>query len=238
MRNNLATVLGAILLVSCASAPAKNQTSLSYREQLDIYREMKIRLYQVATPIKAAGIGLCTKAGIGNLFVTHRLSDYPTPMHPIARAYWSLGEGDKIISKIKYDKETVICSAPLVLEYDQQPNAWTDGESIFVTASLLNEVDDLALALIIAHELGHVVLEHVDQEQSGKLERDADRFALFMLARAGLDYEKAAKQKSASRRPHSLKKGAYPEYTDRATHFNKIVFEIEKLQADGKELVP
>ena len=232
MRNNILIILGVLFLASCASLPQ----SLTYREQLDIYKDMKIRLYQVASPVKIAGVGLCSKTGIDKGIIYHSLRDYPEKFRSVAQSYWKLTDDDAVLHE-KQSGNNANCQAPLILDYDEIPNAYTDGESIYITPSLLNQVDDLSLSLIIAHELAHIVLKHVNQELSEKLEREADRTALYILARAGLDYRKAALQDVASKPPH--KDGQkYLDTSKREDYFREVVAEIDKLKAEGKALVP
>ncbi|MCF6220376.1 MAG: M48 family metalloprotease [Robiginitomaculum sp.] len=232
MGSNLVILIAGLLLLGCASAPP----SLTYREQLDIYKDMKIRLYQVARPIKIAGVGVCENTAIDKGKSYHSLHDYPEKLRPVAESYWGLSEKLKLLFE-KQSSNISNCQAPLILDYDKAPNAYTDGESIFVTPALLNKVDDLALSLIIAHELAHIVLNHVDKEQSEELEREADRFALFMLAIAELDYRKATLQDAASKPPH--KNGQkYLDTSKREIYFREVVAEIDKLKEEGKALVP
>ncbi len=233
MRNKLLTFVILLFLAGCVNTPEP----LSYREQLDVYKDMKIRLFKMASPVKVSGVGVCAKTGTDTGVLTHSLSDYPHKMRDVAQSYWSLTDEDTVLYE-NASYNVLNCQAPLVLVYDAIPNAYTDGESIYITPVLLSKVDDLALALIIAHELGHIVLKHVDAEPSEALERAADRFALFMLARVGLDYRKAALQEVASRQLHMSGGQTYLDTTKRADYFRKVVAEIERLQADGKALVP
>jgi len=226
-------LLALVLLAGCATTPEP----LSYRQQLDIYKDMKIRLYQAAAPIKNAAASKCPKTGIDTGVLTHRLSDYPQNMREVAQSYWGLKDDDTVLFETE-PSDVPNCTALLILDYGEIPNAHTDGVSIFITPALLNQIDDLSLALIIAHELGHIAHGHLGAEPSEGLERQADRFALLMLARAGLDYKKAAAQDAASKPPHISGGQPYLDTTKRADYFRKVVTEIEKLQADGNALVP
>ncbi len=231
MRNNLVIFFGALLLASCASTPQ----SLTFRQQLDIYKDMKIRLYRVASPIKVSSAEICPSATFYNGILAHNLSDYPQLMRPVAQFNWGLTYENAWLYSVRF--QDAACTGTLELSYNKEPNAWTDGEGIFVTPSLLNKVDDLSLALIIAHELAHIALNHADKEPSEKLEREADRFALFMLARADLDYRKAALQDTASKPPD---KGGqkYLDTRNREVYFREVIAEIDKLKKEGKALVP
>ena len=234
MRNNLLILFGVLLLGSCAST---TQTP-SYREQLDIYKDMKIRLYRVASLLRMSVPIKCPQTTIDTGIIYHSLSDYPEKMRPVAASYWGLGAGK---TRLYYQQQcpNQTCRAPIILDYSGEPNAYTDGDSIFISPALLNKVDDLALSLIVAHELAHIALKHGEQDPSEKIEREADRMALYILALAELDYHKAAMLETASRPPRHLS-GAVsdPNTQKRAQYFQDIVAEIDQLKADGKPLVP
>ena len=232
MRSSSAIALGAALLFGCTSTPEP----LTYREQLDVYKDMKIRLYKVGTPVQKSGAKICAKTKITDGIQNHDLSDYPEDMHEVANSYWDLTEEQTKLSALPINGS--ICAGTLVLSYEKKLNAWTDGDDIFITANLLKEVNDLALALIIAHELGHITHGDIWKEPSEELEQKADRFALFMLTRAGLDYKKAALQDVASRQPHSSNIPTVTDTKSRAEHFRNVVAEIEKLEAASKALIP
>jgi Peptidase family M48 len=233
MRNSLMGLVALVLLQACANAPKP----LTYRQQLDIYKDMKTRLYKVAAPIKIASVSECPNTGVDNGILTHRLSDYPEYMRDTAHNYWGLEDEDTVLYETQTDNSSS-CYVPLVLDYSNISNAHTDGENIFIAPALLDAVDDLTLALIISHELAHIALDHINDEPSEELERAADRFALFMLARAGLDYKKAALQGTASQSPHMPRGQTNLAATPRADYYRAIVAEIETLQANGKALVP
>lgn len=232
MRNSLAFSLGAFLLIACTTTPEP----LSYRQHLDVYKDMKIRLYKIGTPLQKSGVKICSRTKITDGVFTHTLSDYPENMQAVASSYWTLTKENTELTTLPIQGS--ICAGDLSLSYDKKFNAWTDGVDVFITSALMDEVDDLALALIIAHELGHITLGHIHKKQSETLERRADRFAMFMLARAGLDYKKAALQDTASRQPHLSEDPTFTDPDNRAEHFLTVIAEIEKLVADGKPLVP
>ena len=104
------------------------------------------------------------------------------------------------------------------------------GRVIFVTTGLMEHIDDLPLSLIIAHELAHNVLGHVGEEISTDNEQAADRWAVFILARAGLDYEKAVLD------PLSI--GENEDVEKRANNFEKTITEIGRLLEQDLPLDP
>ncbi|MBL4853339.1 MAG: M48 family metalloprotease [Robiginitomaculum sp.] len=140
------------------------------------------------------------------------------------------------------DKDTA--NAPIFLRQDDTPNASTDGQAVYITAGLMNSVSDLALALIIAHELGHISLGHYwSQSPLEQLEQEADRYGLFLLARAGLDYQEAVQLPIATQTPHEKVPHTHgqlpPNYgTNRAANFRLVIAEIEALKAKGVSITP
>lgn len=55
-----------------------------------------------------------------------------------------------------------VCAYPTVLVQSNEVNAWTDGDSIFVSTGMLRFTgSDDALGLIVAHELAHITQDHV-----------------------------------------------------------------------------
>lgn len=62
------------------------------------------------------------------------------------------------------------CAYPVTLTDDGEINAYADGKAIYVTRGMLRFArSDNELALVIAHELGHNALEHVDKKQRNAL---------------------------------------------------------------------
>ncbi len=142
-------------------------------------------------------------------------------------------------------KDIDIANIPILLKQDRKPNASTDGRAVYITSGLMNRVNDLALALIIAHELGHISLNHYcSQNPTIQLEQEADRYAVFLLARAGLDYEGAVKLSAATQAPHTSN-GSYSTSeanrkanleAKRAENFRAVIVEIEALKTSGTPL--
>jgi len=225
-----------MFLASCTTIPENTEATLSYRQQIDIYKDMKTRLYKVSRPLKIYGANICPSHQNDNGILTHSIFDYPERMRSVAQSYWGLTENSTQLYSSRLHGDA--CTGALFLSYEKQARAHTDGQNIFITPSLLGEVDDLSLALIIAHELAHIALGHVSKEPSESLEREADRFAVFMLARADLDYRKAITQDAAHKKPHAQENLTDTDTKNRAEHFRKVVLEIEALQVSGEKLIP
>lgn len=115
--------------------------------------------------------------------------------------------------------------------------AAADGATIQVGASYLDEFDDTQLAVIVAHELAHIILRHrarmdaahvkygVFSEfgKSGRLHRqaelEADRLSIYLLYNAGYDPTSgAAFWRGAGRKLDAglFRNRAYPSWRERA----------------------
>jgi Zn-dependent protease with chaperone function len=102
------------------------------------------------------------------------------------------------------------CGYPVTLDKGRALDAFADGKAVALTAALVAFTrDDDELALVIGHELAHNILHHKalldaaharrglfasfgkSADAVRKTERAADIFALYMMARAGYDIDKA-----------------------------------------------
>jgi len=64
-------------------------------------------------------------------------------------------------------KQEKICGYPAVLGESDAVNAYADGKRIIITKGMMRFAqDDQDLALVIAHELGHNLMGHLDKKQS------------------------------------------------------------------------
>lgn len=99
------------------------------------------------------------------------------------------------------------CLAHAETDVSDDLNAATDGNTVQVDSGLINLVagDDAALAAIVAHELGHIVLHHPARLTAAHVDRglfkgfgrnarlfkqteeEADRLSVTLLANAGYD---------------------------------------------------
>lgn len=60
--------------------------------------------------------------------------------------------------------------APVVLDGDSTTNAFTDGENTYLTQGMMGFVEsDDELAMVVAHELGHIVAGHVQKKKRNAL---------------------------------------------------------------------
>lgn len=152
------------------------------------------------------------------------------------------------------------CSARFEIAPSSKMNANSNGQvvQIFGRLVLILPSDD-DLALVMAHELAHNALNHnqlIKQNRlatgwsaiwtgSGKtlreFERNADRYGIFMAARAGFQYQHAPAFWSRL----STKSGigswlaiTHPNPKNRAIHAREAVEEVQALEASGLPLIP
>ena len=130
------------------------------------------------------------------------------------------------------------CGYDVRIRYSQKINAYADGKTIIVTSEMIENTDDLSLALIIAHELAHNILGHKAEDPASEIEPIADRWALFLLARAGLDYEHATRSAITIAPPHMNRAARYYKARERAAHYKATIAEIKALEKDGKPFNP
>lgn len=170
---------------------------------------------------------------------------------------------------------TLACAFAIDVGNSPNLNAYADGRRIMLTRGLLEALPaDEDIAVLIARELAHNVLQHARQLQqtatlssvidsllpmkpeiasytgsSGikptpdKMDQDADRLGLFMLARAGYDPMNLARvsQRLAELAPTSQSNSysaLHPWTEERRTLALATVKEIRQKQAAKKPLVP
>lgn len=80
-------------------------------------------------------------------------------------------------------------TVPLNIEYSGVVNAWTNGSSITMTTGFLEFIDNNdEIAGILAHEMAHVMLRHVEPTSplsTVDKEAVADKMSAYLLLRSG-----------------------------------------------------
>ena len=67
-------------------------------------------------------------------------------------------------------KPTRVCNYPIAVPTNDAVNAWADGKSINVTSAMMRFVEsDDELALIIGHEMGHDVMDHMGKKKGNAI---------------------------------------------------------------------
>jgi hypothetical protein len=80
------------------------------------------------------------------------------------------------------------CVAPAFVINSDRLNASTDGREIELSTALIKQVgDDAALALIVAHEMAHILRGHTPDAPRWTAELQADADALTLMRNAGYD---------------------------------------------------
>lgn len=132
-------------------------------------------------------------------------------------------DGQDYLARIRPD---TACDIPAKVIFSQDINGHTDGEELLITSALIQSVpDDTNLALVIAHEMGHMIAGHVGQNPSQDLELEADRMALVLMARAGYDIEAAVGYWKDAAHPHDGG-GSHPSTRERYENFRD---ELERI---------
>lgn len=147
------------------------------------------------------------------------------------------------------------CDYDVHLDVSDEMNARADGSSVHVSSALARfAATDDELAVVLAHELAHNVLQHreiLDREAPARrvfgnlavaptrlerAERDADRVGLFLMARADLDYGVAPgfwRRFGAANWRVRWAQWGHPSADVRADQLDGVVAEIRTLQRAG-----
>lgn len=132
------------------------------------------------------------------------------------------------------------CAVPVNVVFSEEINGHTDGTEIIITSALMRAVaDDTNLALIIAHEMGHIIAGHASEVPSQLLELEADRMALVLMENAGYDIDSAITYWQDAIHPHRKQQGrsnSHPSIEARLLNFTTERARIRQQQATGQTL--
>ncbi len=135
-------------------------------------------------------------------------------------------------------------------------NALADGRYVQLTSALAAAADDDELAGLIAHELAHNILRHrarlnaagIDRgllQHFGRnarltraTEREADRFAVYLLVRAGYDPAALIRIWTRVAPRGGLLAGTHPRWRDRIAAVRAEIAEVERLRSAGQDIRP
>ena len=170
---------------------------------------------------------------------------------------------------------TAACAFSMEVGHAPQVNAYADGRRIMVTRGMLNFLSsDEELAVVLAREIAHNVLQHAASQQmtatvastidtllplkpdsaalagrgglramSAKADQEADRLAMYMLARAG--YDPAAAERTMEKIAQSYPASQNNTYTalhpwthERRQSMQIILSEIRQKQTSKNPLLP
>jgi len=152
------------------------------------------------------------------------------------------------------------CPARVELVPGKRLAASADGKTVHVSTALAGFAgSDDAVAIIVAHEMAHNILRHADALDAQGVKRgllapfgknrsairateiEADRFAFYMLARAGYDLDAALdflKRFGAKTDLGPLNDGTHPAKKERVARAAQTIAEVRALRAAGIDLVP
>jgi len=94
--------------------------------------------------------------------------------------------------------------------------------------------DDTNLALVIAHEMSHMIAGHFNQTPTQALELEADRMALVLMARAGYDIDAAVSFWKSAAHPHdggAENESSHPTTRERYENFQTELKRIKNLNS-------
>lgn len=139
--------------------------------------------------------------------------------------------GQEFLARIRPD---TACDIPSKVVFSNDVNGHTDGTDVLITSALMRAVpDDTNLALVIAHEMAHVIASHTEMVPSQSLELEADRMALVLMARAGYDIDAAVAYWRTANHPHeggTLAESSHPSTRERYENFRA---ELKRIKTAG-----
>lgn len=152
------------------------------------------------------------------------------------------------------------CPYSVQLDVSDELNARADGTGVFISTALAGfAAGDDELALILAHELAHNILRHrerFDREAPARrvfgnlavapsslaaAERDADRWGLYLMARAGFDEGVAApfwRRFGAANWRVRWAQWGHPSAETRARQLEAVEAEIAAAEFAGRPIDP
>jgi len=137
--------------------------------------------------------------------------------------------GQEFLARIRPD---TACDIPAKVVFSIDINGHTDGTDVLITSALMRSVpDDTNLALVIAHEMVHMIAGHVGKLPTQDMELEADRMALVLMARAGYDIDAAVAYWETADHPHEgggTQANTHPSTRERYENFQGELERIKK----------
>ena len=186
--------------------------------------------------------GPASRAGVEAGDAIRKVGTMPIERSVVAERIWSIAQGREMQepsvamellrdgNRVAVEMETVeTCDAEVALIFSEAINAHTDGETLYITTELVRRTEsDARLALILAHELGHVILHGGEVELGPTIELEADAAGLALIARAGYDLDAAVSE--MDRFGQTLTRGfsgTHPLHTERVRRLRELQAELE-----------
>lgn len=137
-----------------------------------------------------------------------------------------------------------ICDMPVELARTGDVFAWTNGTKVKIGEGMLRfAATDPELALVVSHELAHIILNHSGSFfglGSARLEREADYVGLYILARGGFDPEEGVRlfDRMSVAFPKLDEAASHPPLRSRLIALRETAREISDRAEAGLPLVP
>jgi hypothetical protein len=154
---------------------------------------------------------------------------------------------DSVLSKVRLRTETgqeflarirpdTACDISAKVVFSNDINGHTDGIDVLITSALMRSVpDDTNLALVIAHEMAHVIAGHVGQLPTQDIELEADRMALVLMARAGYDIDAAVRYWEINEHPHDGGSAAQSSHPSTRARYENFRDELARIRSQPKK---
>ena len=148
-----------------------------------------------------------------------------------------------------------VCGYPVQMSEQDVIDASADGSKVIIARSMMHfATSDNELALVIAHEIAHNAMGHINARMGNRLlgrreafsqdfEAEADYVGLYIMARADLPINDAAKfwRRLAVELPSNISGSiitSHPATSYRILALEKTVMEIEQKRAAAQPLTP
>jgi len=181
----------------------------------------------------------------------------PLPFHPAALdqlAYHFSEDGDAVslgIERAGLRSRVAVspkpaCDYQVELSLSEEVNAFTQLRHVLITAGLMNLLPhDDQLAVVVGHELGHIVAGHtlgaIDPAMATDAEAEADYLGVYLAARAGYDISGAKdvlRRIVAARHGGSVNSGDTADIAERFQAIRAATGEIALRRVLGQDLEP
>lgn len=137
-----------------------------------------------------------------------------------------------------------ICDTPVELAGTAEVVSWSTRSKVKIGEGMVRFVrSDTELALVVAHELSHIVLSHTGAffgRGAARFENEADYLGLYLLAGAGYQPDQAVGlfPRMAAAFPGMDGAPSYPTMRRRCAALAQTIAEIAQKRAAGLDLVP